>query len=394
MKPVIDIDKEYGLVLEGGGAKGAYQIGVWKALKEAGVKIKGIAGTSVGGLNGALICMDNLEGAVHVWENLTYSRIMEVEDEVVEGLIKGTLPVAESIQAARAFLKNGGVDVTPLKELIADVVDPGAIRESPVELYVTTFNVDRMREEQIDMKAVDEEFLLDYLLATAYMAPVFKVEKLHGTRYVDGGATDLLPVGVLLQRDYKDLIVVRIYGIGVLKRVEITDDVSILEIAPKSDLGSILEFDGERSKRNIVKGYLDGMRAIYGLKGKLYYIDEEESELFYLRDLLLMPKDTIRDVMSMHRAEEPECLWARKLTEKVFPSIASRLKLGSDWTYQGLFLGMLEATAKMCRVPRNKIYTVGELMGEIDARMESARDLDPNLDFVKIIIGIVRGEKI
>lgn len=68
MKPVIDLTKEYGLVLEGGGAKGAYQIGAWKAMREAGVKIKGIAGTSVGALNGALICMDDLTNAEKVWE--------------------------------------------------------------------------------------------------------------------------------------------------------------------------------------------------------------------------------------------------------------------------------------------------------------------------------------
>ena len=42
MKPVLDLEREYGVVLEGGGAKGAYQIGVWKALREAGVKIKGM----------------------------------------------------------------------------------------------------------------------------------------------------------------------------------------------------------------------------------------------------------------------------------------------------------------------------------------------------------------
>ena len=63
MQAVIDLTKEYGLVLEGGGAKGAYQIGAWKALREAGVKLKGIAGTSVGALNGALICMGDLEKA-------------------------------------------------------------------------------------------------------------------------------------------------------------------------------------------------------------------------------------------------------------------------------------------------------------------------------------------
>ena len=41
MKPVLDLTKEYGLVLDGGGARGAYQIGAWKALREAGVKIRG-----------------------------------------------------------------------------------------------------------------------------------------------------------------------------------------------------------------------------------------------------------------------------------------------------------------------------------------------------------------
>ena len=61
LTPVIDTSKEYGLVLEGGGAKGAYQIGAWKALKEAGVKINAVAGTSVGALNGALICAADVE---------------------------------------------------------------------------------------------------------------------------------------------------------------------------------------------------------------------------------------------------------------------------------------------------------------------------------------------
>ena len=88
LKPMLDLTKEYGLVLEGGGAKGAYQIGAWRAMKEAGVRLKGIAGTSVGALNGALICMDDLEKAENVWENITYSSIMSVEDEKMEQLFR------------------------------------------------------------------------------------------------------------------------------------------------------------------------------------------------------------------------------------------------------------------------------------------------------------------
>lgn len=42
MRPVIDLEKEYGIVLEGGGAKGAYQVGAWKALKEAELRSKAL----------------------------------------------------------------------------------------------------------------------------------------------------------------------------------------------------------------------------------------------------------------------------------------------------------------------------------------------------------------
>ena len=91
MELKLDTNKEYGLVLEGGGAKGAYQIGAWKALKEAGIHVKGIAGTSVGALNGALIAMDDFEKAERIWETIRYSRVMDVDDELVEQLKTSSL---------------------------------------------------------------------------------------------------------------------------------------------------------------------------------------------------------------------------------------------------------------------------------------------------------------
>ena len=92
MEPVLDLTKEYGIVLDGGGARGAYQIGAWKALKEAGVKINAVAGTSVGALNGALICMDDVENAVRIWSELTFSRVMDVDDAWMTRLFDGSFP--------------------------------------------------------------------------------------------------------------------------------------------------------------------------------------------------------------------------------------------------------------------------------------------------------------
>ncbi len=86
MKPVLDMTKEYGLVFDGGGARGAYQIGAWKALREAGVKISAVAGTSVGALNGALVCMGDVKKAEEIWSEMTFSKVMDVDDEWMERL--------------------------------------------------------------------------------------------------------------------------------------------------------------------------------------------------------------------------------------------------------------------------------------------------------------------
>ena len=61
MELKFDISKTYALALEGGGARGAYQIGAYEALTEAGVKVNAAAGTSVGALNGAMIAKELLK---------------------------------------------------------------------------------------------------------------------------------------------------------------------------------------------------------------------------------------------------------------------------------------------------------------------------------------------
>ena len=53
--------KPYGLILAGGGAKGAYQIGAWKAMRELNIEFEAIAGASVGAINGAMIAQGDLD---------------------------------------------------------------------------------------------------------------------------------------------------------------------------------------------------------------------------------------------------------------------------------------------------------------------------------------------
>lgn len=354
MKPVLDLTKEYGIVLEGGGARGAYQIGAWKALKEAGIKIRGIAGTSVGALNGALMCMDDYENAQEVWENISYSRIMDVDDEVMGQLFSGKLSVSEFNSLLFSTMKERGIDVTPLRELIAEHVDVEKILNSPTGFYVLTFSVDEMKELDIDMKTLEPEYIPDILLASAYIFPLFKNEKLHGKMFIDGGVINNVPLGSLVDRGYEDIIMIRIYGIGREKKVKLPEGTSVYSVEPRVDLGNIIEFDSEKSRLNMKIGYYDAKRLLYGLSGTIYYIDEDYTEAQCLQKLC--------------RGYEDSSL--RRVVEVEFAKTAHELKLGLTWTYKELYFGILEAAAKFCHVPKYKIYTPEELEEALIERKE------------------------
>lgn len=370
MKAVLDLSKEYGIVLEGGGARGAYQIGAWKALREAGVKIKGIAGTSVGALNGALMCMDDYENAESVWKDISYSKVMDVDDALMSQLFRGNISMSEAFEVLFQTMKDGGVDVTPLKELIRRYVDAEKIQASPIEFYVLTFCVDELKEMDVDVHRIPPEELPDLLLASAYIFPLFKNEKLQGKTFIDGGVINNVPLASLVNRGYQDIIMLRIYGPGREKRVKNLEEVRIFSVEPKISLGNIIDFDAAKSRRNLIAGYYDAMRMIYGLKGSIYYLDAPEDEVFYLNRLAAL--DTGGNL--------------RKFLENRLSQTARELKLPLNWTYEQLYLAILEAAARLLRLQKYKIYTVQELETAIDAEKHKLMDAEKRPLFAELLL--------
>ena len=86
-------DMRIGLVLSGGGGKGSYQIGVWKALNELGITphIHAVAGTSVGALNAVLFKQGDIELAEHIWTHLSSGDIL-------------TLSAEQTVRVAKEFI--------------------------------------------------------------------------------------------------------------------------------------------------------------------------------------------------------------------------------------------------------------------------------------------------
>lgn len=377
MELKLDMTKEYGIVLEGGGAKGAYQIGAWKALREEGIRIKGIAGASVGSLNGAMICMDDLEKAEEIWKDIEYSRVMDVSDETIKALKKKdfkSLNMQELLNSGVQFIKDGGFDVTPLKNLIAEVVgDESRIRQSERELYAVTYSVSELKELAVDVKSGEEGSVKDMLLASAYFL-AFKNEKLGGKRYLDGGGTNNVPVNVLLDKGYEDIIVIRIYGWGFdsEKVTKIPEGVNVYHIAPRQDLGGILEFDKKQSRKNMTLGYYDAKRFLYGLAGRIYYIDAPGSEPYYF-DKMMSELELLKIYVKEELDQETydSLNGYRIFTETLFPQLAAEFKLKDDWNYKDLYLAILEDMAKRLKINRFEIYTVDRLIGKIMMKIHS-----------------------
>lgn len=373
MRFQLDLTKEYGIVLEGGGARGSYQIGAWKALREAGIKIRGIAGASVGALNGALICMDDLEKAEEIWENIRYSQVIDVDDDVIETVKKldlKSLNLVKVAEDAKKILKDKGLDITPLKNLIESVVDEDKIRSSDRELYLTTYSVTDRELLVLNAKDIPDGEIGDMLLASAYF-PAFRNDKLGGKRYLDGGGWNNVPINILLEHDYKDILVIRIYGLGYdsERTTEIPDDVHVTHIAPRQDLGGILEFDRTRARKNMTLGYYDAKRVLYGLEGRWYYLYAPESDVYYFERFLTEIEEFTRCGLLPMPEQIPEELSGYRIyTELVFPFLAQRMKLKKNWTYKELYLSFLEDTARSFRISRFHIYTPAELKQKINEK--------------------------
>lgn len=367
-----DFSKEYGVVLEGGGAKGAYQIGAWKALLECGVKIKAVAGVSVGALNGALMCMGDYDRAVEIWKNISYSRIMNVDDQQMEKLIRlkfKELSLQEVRRQSKRFLVDGGIDVTPLRQLIEENVDEQRIRESDIDFIMGTFNINTMKEEEISAKEAKDGYLKDYLMASASF-PLFKSEKLNGVKYLDGGVVNNVPIDMLINRGYKDIIVIRIFGIGLEKRVKIPEDVHVTYIAPKINLCNVLEFNRKKAARNITLGYYDAMRVLKSLAGNTYYIEGRRPEKEYLMDLLNIHEEQVKGLMALNRLDNSASSSdMRRMTEEILPHLATMFRLKKGWSYEELYYAILEHCAKKLRLSKYRIYTETEFGRLIDDKI-------------------------
>lgn len=378
----------YGLVLEGGGAKGSYQIGACKALKDIGIEFSAVTGTSIGALNGAMIVQEELERAYDIWYNISPSRVFDIEENRLDEL--RTLEISHDglfyfMKKAKEIMQSRGIDITFIKKLLYEIINEEKLRKSDISFGFVTVSLTDMKPMELFLEDVPEGRLVDYLMASANL-PAFKQEKLDGKHFVDGGFYDNLPLNMMVSRGYKDIIAIRTKALGRTRKLN-ESGVRVKYIATEENIGGILDFNNIQSRKNLLLGYYDALRSFEGLKGRKYYIKPVNDEEFFINLFLIAGEKKIYKIGETLGLKNIP--YRRLLFENIIPKLSALLDLSKENSYEDIAVLILEYLAEEYKIDRFKIYTFDQLFDEIAARYK-ARPLSKSISIERRLPAFVK----
>lgn len=255
-----------GLVLSGGGAKGAYEIGVYLALKKLHKKIDIVTGTSIGAINGMFVTQKDLRGALKLWKNISFKTIYDEEE----------FPAKEDeklskiyMQYAKGFINEGGLDIYKMKDIFDKYFKPHKFFSSNIDYGLVTYNFSKNKPVLKTKKDLTKDNIKDYILASASCYPAFKPYLIDNEMFIDGGYYDNLPINLAIDLGATEIIAVDLRAIGFKKNVK-DKTVDITYIAPRNKIGSFLVFDKNQAKKSIKFGYNDTMKLFNILDGNKF----------------------------------------------------------------------------------------------------------------------------
>lgn len=249
------------IVLSGGGSKGAYQIGVWKALRKLNYKYDIVTGTSIGSVNGMLMVQNEYKKAVKLWKNIGFT---DVFGDAVDK--KSTKEIYKIY--AKSFFTSGGMDTSSFMTLLKRVYNPKKFNRSKIDFGLMTYKLSQKKSEVIIKKNLNNN-LLDYILASCTCYPIFKITDIEGEKYIDGGYYDNLPINLAISLGAEEIIAVDMKTLGIRRRVK-NKSVNIRYIYPRNDLGPSMFFDKELSEKCLKYGYNDTLKEMGELDGDKY----------------------------------------------------------------------------------------------------------------------------
>ncbi|MGL4737777.1 MAG: patatin-like phospholipase family protein [Cellulosilyticaceae bacterium] len=261
-----------GLVLSGGGGKGAYELGVFMALQELGIaeRIEVFAGTSIGAINAALFAQGDLSAAIGMWEEVTIDKLIPLSKLQ---LIKRGIGIAiggKMIQINKNYvaqkMAEGAVSKTGAIEIIDKYVDIQGIKDGGKTCFATCTELPGLEAMYFQIDQYDPQMGKEMVIASASLPHIYDCAQILGKQYVDGGVVDNTPVQPVVDAGC-DLVIVVQLSTGAHIDRSLYPGVLFLEIVPRHLIGNILtgtlNLDYEAKKLRIKQGYQDAIDQIY-----------------------------------------------------------------------------------------------------------------------------------
>ncbi|MGL4849333.1 MAG: patatin-like phospholipase family protein [Clostridium sp.] len=284
-----------GLVLGGGGARGAYQIGVWKAFRELKVDkyINVISGASIGALNAVLYAQGDIELAERVWKEVTTEKILPTDSI---NLLKRSFLVSigsKNMSFIKKYIPKvfdgGNISRSGLENIIDESIDFKKIRNGDIRVYAVCTEIPKLKARYFLLNKENDERMKKILHGSSAIPMIFENEEIDGVSYIDGGISDNVPINPVYYEKC-DLIIV----IGLMKgyRVDRTlyPNTQILEIIPsymeEGFIDGALNFTEENSKVRIETGYRDTLNQLKPVISLIRHLDEKEKKPSILDSIL------------------------------------------------------------------------------------------------------------
>ena len=280
------------IVLSGGGAKGAYQIGFWKAIRKLGINYDIVTGTSIGALNGVFLVQGNYGDAIKLWNSINYEKVI---NDSMKGSSYYTIDGKKKLVLSYAkAASKGGFDVEGLKKIIDSNLKVNKFYNSNVDYGLVTVKFPSLKPVMLTKKEIEPKLLSDYLLASASCFPAFKMKEINEEKYIDGGYYDNMPINLAIEMGAEEIIAVDLRAPG-KKRLfnafekSISKNIPVKIITSKSNMGNFLVMEKKQAKRLMKIGYNDTMKAFNKLEGDSYTFKKDTfkrnykktKELFY-----------------------------------------------------------------------------------------------------------------
>jgi len=273
----------YGIVFCGGGAKGAFELGVWKWLAEHRLAehFTGVSGASVGALNTLLFAQEDYKKAESVWLSMNDGDLVQTNEKLEQSL-KDVFQKSGGVAAKLAgFLRGwqenaGAFDKKKLSNIVRENISVKALEDKLAYVSLTVFSPDPEEPLYPEYSYLDnlsqnsEEETIRKVLASAALPGAYVPETINGRLCIDGGVLDNCPVYPLVKAGFREILVVHLSprlkkGEDKLEEFNRSlnekfiptelEYIRFHHIWPVESLGNLLKINPELTKQRIQAGY-------------------------------------------------------------------------------------------------------------------------------------------